>query len=49
MKVKILQKFADLIITRLENSNDDDIFQFYYELGIWFDSLCINYFDIYLD
>lgn len=49
MKIKILQSIADLIINKLAKASDDDIIKFYYEIGIWFDGICVNYLNIYLD
>ena len=49
MKIKILQKIADSIINRLEKSENEDIFQFYYELGVSFNYICVNNFGVYLN
>lgn len=49
MKQRLLQKFANSIIKRLEMASDDEMFYFYIEMGTWFNSFCVNYFDIYLD
>jgi len=49
MKIKILQSIADGIIKKLANASNDETFDFYFELGMWFDSLCVNYFNLYLD
>jgi|688.fasta_scaffold2295320_1 hypothetical protein len=49
MKIKILQSIANGIINRLENASHDDIFNFYLELGMWYDNFCIIYLDLYLD
>ena len=46
---KTLQYLADKTIVRLGATSDDDMFQFYYEFGIWLDNFAINYFGIYLD
>lgn len=48
MKEKALQYLADKIIVKLQNTTDDDMFQFYYEIGIWLDNVAINYFNIFL-
>lgn len=48
MKEKILQSIADLIISKLSKTSDDNMFDFYLDLGFWFDGVCVNYFDIYL-
>ena len=49
MKRKILQKIADRIISKLEKTTDDELFNFYLELGVWYDDFCINTFEVYLD
>lgn len=49
MKVKILQSIADSIIRGLSETKHDDIAEFYYKIGIWFDGFCIQYFDVYLE
>ena len=49
MKTKILQSIADGIINKIDNAANLETFDFYYELGLWFDNFCINYFDIYLN
>lgn len=49
MKKKFLQSIADKIIEKLETTNEKELFDFYYELGMWFDSFCVNTLKIYLD
>ncbi len=49
MKTKILQSIADSILRGLENAGTNEAAEFYYEFGMWFDMVCINYFDIYLN
>ena len=49
MKRKLFQAIANSIIKKLEKCDNDYTFDLYYELGMWLDSVCINYFDIYLD
>lgn len=49
MKRKFLQSIVDSIIKKMENATHDEIFDFYLELGLWFDSFCINNMNIYLD
>ena len=44
-----LQTIADHIIKKLETTSDDEMFQFYYDMGLMLNSFAINYFDIYLD
>jgi hypothetical protein len=46
---KTLQSIADKIIVKLAGASNDDIFNFYLELGMWYDDFCITYFDLYLD
>jgi len=46
---KTLQLFADLIIRKLKNAKNDEVFESYYELGMIYNDFCINYFNIYLD
>ena len=49
MKRKILQSIGDSIIKNLEKADTQDMIDFYYEMGMSFNSFCIDYFDIYLD
>lgn len=44
-----LQSIANHIIKKLGETSDDDMFQFYYDMGLMLDTIAINYFDIYLD
>lgn len=44
-----LQSIANHIIKKLDETSDDEMFQFYYDMGLMLDSFAINYFDIYLD
>ena len=49
MKNKVLQSIADGIIKKLANASNDDMFNFYLEIGMWYDNFCVNTFDLYLD
>ena len=49
MKTKLLQSIADGIIDKLDNATNLEIFDFYFELGLWFDNFCIKNFEIYLN
>jgi hypothetical protein len=50
MKRKILQHLADYIIEKLENNIENDrVFYFYLEMGLWLDNYTVNVLDIYLD
>jgi hypothetical protein len=49
MKKEILQSIGNSILRGLDKAKNNDIAEFYFELGMWFDGICINYFDIYLD
>jgi hypothetical protein len=49
MKTKILQYLADSILVNLEESiNDEKIFYFYLEMGLWLDYYAIEVFGVYL-
>lgn len=50
MKRKILQYLADYVIEKLETSLENDrMFNFYLEMGLWLDNYAVNVFNIYLD
>lgn len=54
LKQKFFQSIADYIIRRLESemeyvSIDDKVFYFYYEMGMWLDFYCLEYFNIELE
>lgn len=49
MKVLILQSIADKILERAKNAKSDERFKQYYDMGMWFDSFCIDYFGVYLN
>jgi hypothetical protein len=49
MKKRILQKIADRFISKIENSSDEETFNFYMEMALWLDLIAINHYDIYLD
>jgi hypothetical protein len=49
MKRKILQKFADMFIKKLESVSDDEMFEMYYDAALWYNNFCIYYFNVYLD
>ncbi len=49
MKRKLLQSIGDSILRGFEKTETNEMVEFYYELGMWFDMFCINYFDIYLE
>lgn len=44
-----LQYIANAIIKKMENTTHDDVFDFYYEFGMWLDNVAVNTFGIYLD
>jgi hypothetical protein len=44
----MLQYIADKIIDKLEKTNTQDIFDFYFELGLWLDRFSMYYFKINL-
>ena len=46
---KTLQSIANKIIDKLANASNEDVFNFYLELGYWYDDFCINNFNLYLD
>ena len=46
---KFLQSIADHIIKKLGETSDNEMFHFYYDMGLMLNSFAINYFDIYLD
>jgi len=46
---KFLQRIADSVIRRMENTTNEDLFEFYYEFGMWLNGFAIKRFDIYLD
>lgn len=48
MKEKVLQSIADGLITKLANASHDDIFNFYFEMALWYDNFCIKNFNFYL-
>lgn len=49
MKRKILQSIADAIITKLDTTKSETTFNFYLDMGLWFDEYCIHRYDIYLN
>jgi hypothetical protein len=50
MRRKILQYLANYIIEALEdNIENERVFYFYLEMGMWLDNYAVNVFDIYLD
>lgn len=46
---KSLQLIADKLIIKLSNSNNEEEFNHYYNLGMMLNDFSINVFDIYLD
>jgi len=49
MKAKILQKFANMLIIKLESVSDKETFEMFYEIALWYNGFCIYYFNVYLD
>lgn len=49
MKNKILQTIANTFIKLLSNINDPFMFEYYFNMAIWFNSYCIVFHDVYLD
>ena len=52
MKKKILQYFANFIVVlakKAMENNDSKAFQKLYNFGISYDTMCVYYFDVYLD
>lgn len=49
MKKKILQYLADYIILSLETAPNEQVFNYYIEMGAWLDSYAITYHGVYLD
>lgn len=45
----LLQRIANSVISKMETTTNPDVFEFYYEFGIWLDGMAIDYFGIYLD
>jgi hypothetical protein len=41
MKRKILQSIADAIIYKLDTTKDENVFNFYIDMGLWLDEYCI--------
>ena len=39
----VKEDIADKIIEKLANTNNEDVFNFYLELGMWYNDFCINY------
>jgi len=51
MKKKILQYFANLILDlakKVMDDNESKAFQNIYNFGIWYDTMCVYYFDVEL-
>ena len=46
---KVMQIIANYIVYMLENSNSDDMFNYYFEMGAKLDAYAIAYHEIYLD
>lgn len=49
MITKILQSIGDSIIIAISKAKDEKSITANYEMGLWFNDLCVNYFDVYLD
>ena len=52
MKKKILQKFGNVILKRLEialESDDLETFHYYFEMAMWYEDFCEYYFGVELD
>ena len=49
MKRKILQAIGDSILLALSKAKDEKSIKSHYEMGLWFNDLCINYFDVELE
>ena len=45
---ELLQYIADKVIIKLNETIDNDEFNFYYQFGLSLNNLSINYFDFYL-
>lgn len=45
----LLQRLADSVIRGMEKTASEDVFDFYYEFGMWLDNVAIQYFGIYLE
>ena len=46
--IKLLQRIADYIVERVENSTTEDAVKYWYELGMSLDRWCVNR-EIYLN
>jgi hypothetical protein len=46
---KLLQKIGDEIIKLVENAPDKESLIYFYLLGLKFDMICVDVFNIYLD
>lgn len=46
---KMLQFFADYIVSMLENTRSEGMFYYYFEMGAMLNAYAIEYHDIYLD
>jgi len=49
LRVKLAQRYADLIITQLENSKTEMEFNYWYNQGVNLDARMIIMYDVYLD
>lgn len=49
MKPKILQSIGNSIILVVSKAKDENSLNDTYKMGLWFNELCVNYFDVYLD
>lgn len=49
MKRKVLQAIANMFIKVLENVNDPFMFEYYFNMAVWFNSYCVVMHDIYLN
>lgn len=46
---KLAQNLGNHIINKMESSDDEEMVDYLYEMGLMLNSFCINVFGIYLD
>lgn len=44
----MLQKIADILVNKVKNSKDLSEAEYFFSVGIFFNSFCIRYFGLYL-
>lgn len=49
LKIKVLQILADYVISMLEHTRSEAMFNYYFEIGAMINAYAIVYHDIYLD